>query len=224
MNIARAAGSTADLNMTNNDGSTIGFQLLTIVAPAQFTYVQGVAHVNPQTGLYEENISVTNTSIITIAGVRVAVTNLPTGITLYNATGTTNGLPYVEFYNPLNPMQSENLILQFTDLKRVGFTNGLIITAIIPPNQAVAGTNAVYIDKAFVDSQIPSSPRYVIEFSSTPGKTYTIIYSDDMVNWLVATPTITATANYTLWYDDGPPETQSAPSSATSRYYRVIQN
>ena len=233
-NSARAAGSTADLNMSNNNGTNIASQLVTIVAPAQFSYVQGVAHVNPQTGLYEENISVTNTSIITIAGVRVVVTNLPTGITLYNATGTTNGLPYVEFYNPLNPMQSENLILQFTDLKRVGFTNGLIITAIIPPNQTVLGTNSsVSLFNWFVDYR--STPRNVIEFTSTPGKTYTIIYSDDLVNWQVATPTVTATANFTWWYDDGPPETASTPPNllttpvtpiapSTARYYRVIQN
>jgi hypothetical protein len=39
----------------------------------------------------------------------------------------------------------------------------------------------------------------------------------------VATPSITATANITQWYDDGPPKTASAPLTVGSRYYRIIQ-
>ncbi len=66
--------------------------------------------------------------------------------------------------------------------------------------------------------------RCVIEFSPTTGKTYTIIYSDDLVNWKVATPSVTANANVTQWYDDGPPKTDSKPESVGSRYYRVIAN
>ena len=57
-----------------------------------------------------------------------------------------------------------------------------------------------------------------------PGSTYTIIYSDDdMATWQVATPSVTASANVTQWYDDGPPKTESAPMSVTNRFYRVIQ-
>jgi hypothetical protein len=50
-----------------------------------------------------------------------------------------------------------------------------------------------------------------------------IIYSDDdMVTWQVATPSITANATATQWYDDGPPKTDSKPFSIPSRFYRVI--
>ena len=66
-------------------------------------------------------------------------------------------------------------------------------------------------------------PRIVIEFPTTPGKTYTIIYSDNnLFTWQVATPSITASATTTQWYDDGPPKTDSKPFSITSRFYRVI--
>jgi hypothetical protein len=78
------------------------------------------------------------------------------------------------------------------------------------------------ITKKFMD---PRQGRFVIEFASVPGKSYTIIYSDDnMVTWKVATPTVTAGSNSTQWYDDGPPETDSAPVSLTSRYYLIIPN
>ena len=53
-----------------------------------------------------------------------------------------------------------------------------------------------------------------------------MIYSDklDATNWYVGTLSVTATANVTQWYDDGPPKTMSPPASATARFYRVIQN
>jgi hypothetical protein len=41
--------------------------------------------------------------------------------------------------------------------------------------------------------------------------------------WYVATPSVTATANITQWYDDGPPKTASPPAATPSRFYRVIQ-
>jgi hypothetical protein len=40
--------------------------------------------------------------------------------------------------------------------------------------------------------------------------------------WNVATPSITASANVTQWYDDGPPKTDSNPLSQSSRFYRVF--
>ena len=42
--------------------------------------------------------------------------------------------------------------------------------------------------------------------------------------WQVATPTVTANATRTQWYDDGPPKTASKPGAVSSRYYRVIVN
>ena len=68
--------------------------------------------------------------------------------------------------------------------------------------------------------------RFVLEWTSVPGKTYTIIYSDVSASgpWLVATPTVTAPNNRVQWYDDGQPKTVSPPMSVTSRFYRVIVN
>ena len=78
------------------------------------------------------------------------------------------------------------------------------------------------IDLWFVDPRF-EEPRYVIEFASIPGRTYTILYSDDnMATWKVATPSITANSNRKQWYDDGPPKTDAKPFSIGSRYYRVI--
>ena len=64
--------------------------------------------------------------------------------------------------------------------------------------------------------------RFIIEFSSTPGSHYAVQYTSDMETWKTATPIITAPANKVQWYDDGPPKTESKPTTG-SRFYRVMQ-
>jgi hypothetical protein len=66
--------------------------------------------------------------------------------------------------------------------------------------------------------------RFLIEFSATPGRRYAVQYSsDNMVTWKTANPIITAPANRVQWYDDGPPKTESKPTSTGSRLYRVME-
>ncbi|HXI69439.1 MAG TPA: Ig-like domain-containing protein [Verrucomicrobiae bacterium] len=223
-NIAFATAGTFDLNLTNNNGTALASQVQTTVAAAQFSLLAGTAVLNPQTGLYEETVVVTNTGSSTVAGVRLYVGGLRTGVTLYNAAGTTNGTPYVQYNSPVNPSNTVTFHLEFYNPSRLAFTHTLTAVAILPPDSTVVGTNGVAITKSFMDTRIEGSTRFVIEFASIPGKTYTIIYSDDLVHWRVATPSVTANANVTQWYDDGPPKTVSQPTSVNSRYYRVIAN
>jgi hypothetical protein len=83
----------------------------------------------------------------------------------------------------------------------------------------------VVINKIFTDTRA-SGLRFVVEWNSVPGRTYTILYSTNMNAsvWNVATPSVTASASVTQWYDDGPPKTDSKPASVISRFYRIIQN
>jgi uncharacterized repeat protein (TIGR01451 family) len=244
-NIAFASAATFDPDLTNNNGTLSAAQAQTVVAPVQFgitagtnvtqiaasTYRVTTNAFNPQTGLYEESVTVTNTGTTTVAGVRLLVSGLRSGVTLYNATGTNAGTPYAEYDGPLNPTNTVppfavTFALEFYDPLRVPFTNTLTVVAILPPAVVLSGTNGVAVTNVFMDTRIAGDTRFVIEFSSVPGATYTIIYKDSLTatNWLVATPSITANANITQWYDDGPPKTTSQPASTVSRFYRVIQN
>jgi uncharacterized repeat protein (TIGR01451 family) len=223
-NVASAFSSTLDLNLTNNNGTSPASQVQTTVAPAYFALaVSGVPVFNPQTGLFEELVTVTNVGPTTVAGVRLLVGGLRSGVTLYNATGTTNGTPYVQYNFPLDPGNTVSFALEFYDQNRLPFTNILTAIAILPSNSGSPGTNGIIISRIFMDTRIVGDTRIVIEFPTTPGKIYTIIYSDNnLFTWQVATPSITANAVSTQWYDDGPPKTDSKPFSITSRFYRVI--
>jgi hypothetical protein len=186
--------------------------------------------VNPQTGLIEQRVTITNSGISTASAVRLLVGNINsplgvprTNVWLYNATGTNvDARPYVLYNAPLDPGQFVTLTLEFVVPDRRPFSNSLEAVSVLP----VAGVNStggggVLIDRSFTDNRF-SPARFVIEWVSLPGRTYTVIYSDDnLVTWKTATPSVRAVNSRTQWYDDGPPKTTGAPSQG-SRYYRVI--
>ena len=223
-NVASAFASTLDLNPTNNNGTSPASQVQTTVSLAEFALgVSGAPVFNPQTGLFEESVTVTNMGSTTVLGVRLLVGGLPITVTLYNATGTTNGTPYVQYNYPLDPGSTVSFALEFYNPSRLPFTNSLTAIAILPGNSGSPGTNGVVISGIFLDTRIAGDPRILIEFPTTPGSIYTVIYSDDnLFTWQVATPSITANATTTQWYDDGPPKTDSKPFSIRCRFYQVI--
>ncbi len=224
-NVAFATLGTLDLDLTNNNGTAVDSQVQTMVESPQFSLLIGTNVFNPQTGLFEESVTVTNVGSNTVAGVRLYVAGLRSGVTLFNATGTTNDMPYVQYNSPVDPSNTVTFALEFFDVDRLPFTSTLTAVAILPPDTTpVGGTNGVMITTNFMDTRIADDTRFVIEFKTVPGKTYTVIYSDDMVTWKVATPSLTANANVMQWYDDGPPKTASKPASVGNRFYRVIQN
>jgi hypothetical protein len=182
--------------------------------------------LNPQTGLFEERVVVTNIGPSTVLGVRLYVDGLRSGVWLYNASGTNASRPYAQSNSALDPNQTVTFLLEFYVANHLPFTNSVEAEPISDPLAAVANAaGAVPVTRVFMDTRIPGQPRLVVEFKTTPGKSYTIIYSDDnMTTWKVATPTITAGSNSTQWYDDGPPETDQAPKSIGSRFYAVIAN
>jgi uncharacterized repeat protein (TIGR01451 family) len=223
-NVASAVSATLDPNPTNNTGVLPASQVQTTVTFAQFSFIAGTPVFNPQTGLYEETVIVTNAGNGTVAGFQLYVTLLTSNVFLWNATGTNASGTYVQYNSPVDPSNHVSLALEFYDPNRVAFTNTLRVVPIIPGSGGTVSTNgSVAVTQIFTDTRT-NGTRFVIEFVSVPGKTYTIIYSADLMTWKVATPSVTANANVTQWYDDGPPKTESLPASVGSRFYRVIQN
>jgi uncharacterized repeat protein (TIGR01451 family) len=253
-NIASAFSTTFDPNLTNNTGTLSPLaQVQTVIAPGVFSifiatntyptnglqgvitntiipigpnlFIVGTSAFNPQTGLYEENVTVTNAGAASVHALRLYVTGLRSGVTIYNATGTNNIGPYVEYDPPFNsPLLSGNsvtFLLEFFVADRHPFTNSLTAVAILAPPAANVAGSSVPVSQ-FQDQRNSSNPRFLIQFGSIPGRTYTILYSDDLITWNVAVPSIVASANITQWYDDGPPETLSKPASVGSRFYQVI--
>jgi uncharacterized repeat protein (TIGR01451 family) len=232
INVAYATSTTADPDSSNNDGSASVSRVSTLAAPAQFGVRPGTNVFNPQTGLYEQTVIITNLSGSTVPALRLLVgdirgTNgvLRTNVWLWNATGTNvDARAYVQYNSPLDPGSNVTLHLEFYNPARTPFTNSLEVQVTLPTPAATNLSGGVVIDVAFADNR-PGDPRFVIEWTSIPGRNYTVIYGNSVNGpWTAATPSVTATATRVQWYDDGPPKTASKPLGLNPRYYRVILN
>jgi uncharacterized repeat protein (TIGR01451 family) len=216
--ITPAVPSVTDTNPANNTASLV--TTVASLAPANLSVQFGPTNFNPQTGLYQQTVQVNNLGPVTAAAVRVAVLGLPSNVKLYNASGSTNGAPYVEYDRPVAPGSNVVFLLEYYDSARTPFvsTNFLasVVGAVIvaPP----AGTSFQLDGAPFM-----SQGQLTIEFASVPGHTYVVQYSGDMLTWQTATPPIVAVNTRTQWVDTGPPNTQGPPGSPGQRFYRIVQ-
>jgi len=221
-NVAAGNASTLDPNAGNNDGTSPASQVLTAVTAPQFSVSAEAPALNPQTGLFEERVSVSNQGPVSSPAVRLYVDGLRLGVQLYNASGTNAGRLYVQSNAALSPNQTASFLLKFYVADRRPFTNTFEAEWVLPaPSTSVSATGFA-ITRGFMDQRAMGSPRYVIEFSTAPGTLYTVIYSDDMQSWRAAVPSFTASGTTTQWYDDGPPTTESSPFVGPTRFYRVV--
>ena len=216
-NRASAFAATFDPDLTNNiaSASYTNAQAQTLIVPGVFSvfletntyptnavttntvipigtglFIAGTSAFNPQTQLYEEFVAVTNIGQAPVHALRLSIGGLRSGMTLYNATGTNGGVPYVEYDppydSPLNPYPAANssvtFMLEFFVADRHPFTNSLTVTAIVAPVMPPPNSTNVtaIIQYGFNDVRNPANPRFLVEFTSLPGRTYTMEYKDGL--------------------------------------------
>lgn len=206
--------TATDITVVNPSGTTGSTN-----APIQLTILTTPA-VDQQTGLFEQSVRVGNTGSNAIPAVRLIVLDLPPGVVLYNASGSTNGEPYVEYDKALGPDASVDFLLEFYRSNRLAFiaTNFQVIAAAPTVSPNPTGT-LLELDRV----PFLVNGTLVIEFASVPGKSYVVEYSSDMQIWSAAVPHITATGTRVQWVDSGPPQTVSPPGAPGQRFYRVVQ-
>jgi uncharacterized repeat protein (TIGR01451 family) len=173
-----------------------------------------------QTGLFEQSVAVNNLGSGPVAAVQLAVVSLPADVMLYNASGSTNGVPFVEYDSPIGPGASVGFLLEYYRSSRLAFVSTNFSASVVSPSTPVApaGTTLQLDRNPFV-----YDGKLVIEFVSVPGDTYVVQYSADMQTWNTAIPPVVAAGSSVQWIDSGPPKTDSPPGAPGQRYYRVVQ-
>ena len=217
-NIAVASSTQTDSQPANNTITNVTTAVTVPITNLVLTVLSPIT-LNPQTGLFEQKVEVSNGGPSTPSSVMVLISGLAANATLYNATGITNGTPFVQSASPLGVGSNVIFLLEFYVPTRVAPAN-LTFTVqasppVIPP--VVSGT-ILSISRTIV----LANGSVLVEFSAVPGQIYAIQYSSDMVTWQTAVPVITAPANQVQWIDSGPPKTASSPAQQGARYYRVI--
>ena len=215
---------TAALHIANNDSDENPFDIAitgtgTGTGGGIVVAVVSPITLNPQTGLFEQTVRLSNSSPSTVTAARLLIQALPADVQVYNASGSTNGTPFVQYQLSLAPAATVDLLIEYYRANRNAdfWANFLAQDATPLP---VTETGAVLA----IDRNVRlESGRFLIEFSATPGRRYAVQYSSDMTNWKTANPIITAPANRVQWYDDGPPKTESKPTTTGSRFYRIME-
>jgi hypothetical protein len=176
-----------------------------------------------QTGLFYQTVRVSNPTLAPLAALRLWVeldaNSLARGVQVWNATGRSNAVPYLSYNTSLAPGQSVDLQIEYYVPDRQPFPSPSFRTEVVVPDPPFepAGTAL-----GFVRQVTLANGLFLVEFSTTVGRRYYVQYSSDMTNWKTALPAIMGTGSRVQWIDNGPPKTESLPSSESSRFYRVI--
>lgn len=176
-----------------------------------------VLYMDPQSGLFTNSVLVTNTGPNTIAAVRLYILNLPSDVQVYDVAGyTTNGTPYVQYNFPVAPAASVDMWIQYYRASRLPF----LMPTYVPQDLTNAVTLSVTNGRPVaLNNIVMLNGKILIGFYASPGRTYAVQYSTNMIAWQTASPFIVAPANYVQWYDEGPPATETL---SNTRYYRAF--
>jgi len=192
---------------------------VTVVDRLPITVISSL-RLNPQTGLYEQKVSVYNPTYSTLDAIRVYVGNLTNDTVVYNPSGVTNGIAYVESYKAVPPGSSIEFLIEYYIPSRI-LPNPTLRATLVPPNTgggvAVSGIGQ-RIDRGLL---LPDK-TFLVEFSTISNRVYYVQYSGDLKEWQTAVPAITGNGTRIQWLDNGQPKTVSAPSSEAARFYRLI--
>lgn len=207
----------------NRGGTAFGTVEVTVVESPLGLRVQA-PQFNPVSGLFEQLVVISNAGPTNLPAVAVAVSGLEPEVRVVNATRLEAGIAFVQCNQPLAAGQTLRLRLEYYSPQPLTLTPWLAVgPAALAAAPAVPVGNGVRIDRCLLIHQQPGERRLGIEFGAVPGRTYTVLYSDDLRNWKAATPAFQAWADRICWFDDGPPKTESAPTSPGLRFYRLIE-
>ena len=212
-----APGTILNASVTNVATAPVVTTLtnLTVLPPGKIVF-------NPQTGLYQQSVACTNLTGGPVTAVRLTVRGLPSSVVLYNAAGSTNGSPYVEYDQTLAAGGGVVFLLEYYDATRQPFVStNFVATAVAAVTPPVPVGTVMQLDRiAFI-----SQGQLTIEFASIPGHTYVVEDSASRSrrsgrplcrrSW--------PTPQKTQWIDSGPPKTDSPPGPLGQRFYRVVQ-
>jgi uncharacterized repeat protein (TIGR01451 family) len=222
-----SVGATGVIDANTNNNSASNSIVIINYLPGQLmASITSTQLYNPQNGLVEQTINLSNIGTNDVLAARVVVTGLLTN-QLFNASGTNNGNPFVVYSSALGTNQSVSLLLQFFALNYFSFSNSQMQAFAVPvPDLTPPTASSVSTNLDITRIVRLSNGNMLIEFPSLTNRTYTVVYSDNVSfsNAMIAPPSIVAGANRKQWIDYGPPGTVNAPTNVNTRFYRVFLN
>jgi hypothetical protein len=147
------------------------------------------------------------------------LTNSP-AITVHNASGITNGVPYVETLTRVMPSTYVDVKIEYYSPMTV-MPNPILHPELVP--LANGGAAALFgIGQRVNRSLLLPSRNFLVEFASQSNRVYYVQYSSNLVTWKTSRPAVQGNGNWIQWIDNGQPKTDNSPASESARFYRLI--
>jgi hypothetical protein len=208
---------------TDNDGAqgTSAPVSITILAGPPLTLI-GAMTYDPLTDLFKQTVRVSNPTFSVFEAVRVYVTNLHNGTVVYNPSGSTNGIPFVQTQAPVPPGSYADLVIEFFSPLRLAPNPGLW-AELVQPNTGGSAAALGLLQHINRGVRLPNG-TFMVEFLTVANQLYSVEYSADLQQWKSAQqPFIPGNGTWIQWVDEGEPKTESAPAAVERRFYKVIQ-
>lgn len=193
--------------------------------------------LNPQTGLFYQTLSITNTGAADVQSVRLTldslVPNLPgENIFVYGISGTdSSGKKYIQYNYPLGAGQSMNFTVSIQSPSRRGAVATYSASPSAPISEPSVPAGSIQLNPIgpIIPQIYGGKDKLLINFNSVLGSKYGLQYSDDAGSnwhsWYGDNSTLyflTAGANIVQLVDFGPPHTMYT-SSPLTRIYKVYK-
>jgi hypothetical protein len=227
LNAQGAGDATATVTICASDADSGAVETTFTVAVGSPDPIPGVASApifRPQTGLFELQVDVTNTTPVAINGFRLRVTNLPASLKLYNATSPIGSADvYADHPYPMAVGQKVPMTLTFFSPTRhwpSGYVPAITVENLAAPVETATNSAGVRVTRVMPQTD----GSLLLEFSSVVGRWYRVKFSSDMTHWHASQVPIKASSNRVQWYDRGPPFTDVPPAtlpSGVGRFYLV---
>ena len=211
--------------LTNGTGQTISSDPI-IFSVADIPWALGSVDTNSlevrQTGLYFQDLWITNIASLPVPGVTVQITELPPGVQVYNAVQITNGASWLRFDYPIAPGQVLRCRVEYyvPDGRTPLASFGVHLSQPPPPLHPAGSLVRIgYIACPFGDGSV------LLQFHTVRGGTYYVQYSANLEDWVTIQPAVVGNDSWIEWLDNGPPKTIRPPGfdSNGHRFYRVLQ-
>ena len=177
--VTAAISVTGAVDTDTSDNSVLANLPVSGFLPGQIVVSNLSAMVfDPQTSLMKQTIRAWNVGTNSAPSLRVGVTNLP--VRLFNAVGTNNGNPYVLYAAPLATNSHVDLGMEYYNPTRLAITipNSNYIAQIVALAD-LSVTNGTGSTFAITKQVTLTNGTFLIEFQSTNGASYTVLYSAD---------------------------------------------
>ncbi len=208
----------ASISDANGNSLAVTQAVLPVGAPASVSPTPSNAN-----GLFLQAITVVNPGAADIFArilVRgLGVDSLGNPIRLFNAAGSANGVPFL-LAGPVRAGVPMVVAAEFyVSDRRTVPTPSIEVQIGSDFAPAVSASHPVTITRR----DGPGGLR-IVEFLTAPGVAYYIQYAPGAAGpWRTSLPAVSGTGSRVQWIDSGPPRTDSPPSAAPTRIYRVFQ-